>query len=50
LDRYVIWDRYDIRDYATCLFAFLKAHYRRQADFPDLFVRADQTGDAPPQK
>jgi hypothetical protein len=50
LDRYLVWDRYDIRDYAPCLFAFLKAYYRRQTDFPDLYVRADQGSDAPAQQ
>jgi len=49
-DHYVVWDRYDIRDYAPCLFAFLKAHYRRQTDFPDLYVRADGAGDTPAQQ
>ncbi len=40
-DHWKVWDRYDMRDYVPCLFAFLAAHYRQQNDFPSLYVRMD---------
>jgi hypothetical protein len=44
-DHWKVWDRYEMQDYMPCFIAFLDAHYRRQTDFPNLYLRADPAAD-----
>jgi hypothetical protein len=44
-DHWKVWDRYEMRDYMPCFIAFLGAHYRRQTDFPNLYLRVDPVND-----
>ena len=41
-NNWVVWDKYSMADYAPCVLAIMKAHYQRQADFPELYVRRDR--------
>jgi hypothetical protein len=41
-DNWNVGDKWDMHDYAPCFFVFLKAHYRQDPEFPDLYVRLDR--------
>jgi hypothetical protein len=41
-DNWNLGDKWDMHDYVPCFFVFLKAHYRQDPEFPDLYVRLDR--------
>jgi hypothetical protein len=47
-DDWKVWGHYYMHDYMPCFVTILNAQYRRQADFPNLYLRIDHVlGDTP---